>query len=67
SFAIVGRNEAATNNGKGSTENPYIIPRITSEIHIDGKLEESAWQEALVIELPYETWPECSCFSNKKI
>lgn len=56
-FALAGPNEAASNDGKGSTENPYIIPRIASEIHIDGKLEESVWQEALVIELPYETWP----------
>jgi hypothetical protein len=58
-FSIVyaGSNEATKNDSKGSTENPYIIPKTVSEIHIDGKLEEPAWQEALVIELPYETWP----------
>jgi hypothetical protein len=47
SFVYAGRNEASANNGKGSIENPYIIPRITSKIYIDGKLEEPAWQEAL--------------------
>lgn len=56
-FALAAPNEATPNDGKGSTENLYIIPRITSEIRIDGKLEKPAWQEALVIELPYETWP----------
>jgi hypothetical protein len=57
SLAYAGNKEAATNDGKGSIENPYVIPRTTSEINIDGKLEEAAWQEALVIDLPYETWP----------
>ena len=56
-FALAGSKETGANDGKGSIENPYFIPRITSEIRIDGKLEESAWQDALVIELPYETWP----------
>lgn len=57
SFAFTGNKEASADDGKGSIENPYIIPRTVSEIHIDGKLEEAAWQEAVVIDLPYETWP----------
>jgi len=55
--AYAGDKEAATNDGKGTTENPHIIPRTASEINIDGKLDEAAWQEALVIDLPYETYP----------
>jgi hypothetical protein len=46
-FVYAEHNEVASNDGKGSIENPLIIPRITSKIYIDGKLEESAWQEAL--------------------
>jgi hypothetical protein len=35
----------------------YTVRRTTSEIKIDGVLDEKAWSEAVVIKLPYEWWP----------
>ena len=43
--------------GDGTEEFPYEIPEITSQIQIDGVLDEPAWQEALTLELGYETSP----------
>lgn len=57
SLIYASHGEAEPNTGKGAGADPYIIPRIATEIRIDGKLEEPAWQQALVLELPYETWP----------
>jgi len=33
------------------------VPRIEEKIAVDGKLDEAAWQQALVLELPFETEP----------
>ena len=33
------------------------IPRIEAKIAVDGKLDEAAWQQALLLELPFETDP----------
>jgi hypothetical protein len=35
----------------------FEVPRATSEISVDGELDEPAWQEAAVIPLPYEYFP----------
>jgi hypothetical protein len=40
-----------------SAKTPSRIPRTSSTLEIDGKLDEPAWSDALVIELPYEVWP----------
>ncbi len=36
---------------------PQTIPRFDGKITIDGRLDEAAWQQALVLDLPYETDP----------
>jgi hypothetical protein len=43
--------------GSSSNENPYIVSRATSEIRVDGTLDEPAWADALVIPLNYEWLP----------
>lgn len=43
--------------GSGTAKDPYILPHIAAPIKIDGKLEDSEWQNALTLDLPYETWP----------
>jgi len=35
----------------------FEVERATSEIEIDGVLDEAAWEEALVVPLPYEWFP----------
>jgi hypothetical protein len=43
---------------EGRVERPhYQIPRTTSEIVVDGHLDEAAWEDALVITLDYEVMP----------
>lgn len=41
-------------NPDGSRVNPYLVPRATGAIKVDGALEEEAWQSALKLELRYE-------------
>lgn len=43
--------------GTGTAEDPYIVPPARSAIKIDGNPEESAWKDALQLNLPFETWP----------
>jgi hypothetical protein len=43
--------------GTGSQESPYEIPEISSDVRIDGVLDDTVWQDALVLELGYETNP----------
>lgn len=45
------------NRGTGTADDPYIIPRASSDINIDGLLDEEAWANALVLELKYEITP----------
>jgi len=45
------------NQGSGTTEDPYIVPKTNSEITVDAVLDEAAWQHALVLELKYEVRP----------
>lgn len=40
-----------------AVERPYTLSEATSEIKIDGRLDESAWEQAVEIALPYETFP----------
>ncbi len=51
-----GDNDLA-NRGTGSAEDPYIIPETQSAVKVDGKLDDKAWEKALKLDLPYETWP----------
>jgi len=39
------------------TTKPHSVPRATSEVTIDGVLDEQAWQDALSLELKYEIRP----------
>jgi hypothetical protein len=41
----------------GSPEQPYEVTRTTSEITIDGAIDEPAWNDALTLELEYEVQP----------
>lgn len=45
------------NEGSGTAEDPYFVPRTTSEIQIDADLDEEAWEKALLLELLYEVRP----------
>ncbi len=41
----------------GSRDNPHKVTRTTSEIIIDGAIDEPAWDDALSLELEYEVRP----------
>jgi hypothetical protein len=41
----------------GSAKTPHRVPKVHSEIRVDGVLDEAVWQQALVIPLEYETRP----------
>jgi len=43
--------------GADAGKTPRHVPRIDAKIKLDGKLDEQAWTEALVLELQYETSP----------
>ncbi len=43
--------------GTGTAEAPYILPQAITGIKVDGKLDDVAWKNALLLELPFETWP----------
>jgi len=45
------------NQGSGTPEDPFIMPRIEAEITPDGILDEKIWRNALVLELLYEVRP----------
>jgi hypothetical protein len=47
----------ANANGNGTEDAPYVVSRTESEIDVDGVLDESAWENALVLELDYEVQP----------
>jgi hypothetical protein len=44
-------------DGKGTSADPYIVPKASSTIKVDGLLDEQAWKDALVLELNYEVRP----------
>jgi hypothetical protein len=56
-FLSVSLVSSAAPTGDGTPESPYQVPRIDADISVDGILDESAWQRALVLELAYETHP----------
>ncbi len=41
----------------GSAEAPFPVPRKEAAVAIDGRLDENVWQEALQLDLDYETDP----------
>ena len=45
------------NDGSGTVEDPYIVPRTDFGITLDAVLDEEAWQNALILELLYEVMP----------
>src|SRR5690606_38406517 len=36
---------------------PVDVPRIEGKVSVDGRLDEPAWQQALLLDLPVETQP----------
>jgi hypothetical protein len=52
-----GKDIASSNHGSGTAEDPYIVPKIDSEISVDAVLGEEAWEKALILELKYEVRP----------
>jgi hypothetical protein len=55
--AVDTRDGRNPNKGSGTAEDPYLVPRISTDIRIDGNLDEEAWKEALLLELSYEVQP----------
>lgn len=43
--------------GKGTGADPYIIPKTVSAIKINGRMEAKEWDQALHLDILYETWP----------
>ncbi|MBN2565991.1 MAG: carbohydrate binding family 9 domain-containing protein, partial [Candidatus Eisenbacteria bacterium] len=41
----------------GTPEAPYEVPEVVGPVHVDGVLDEGAWDEALALDLVYETSP----------
>jgi hypothetical protein len=54
-LCVLGGNPSAAENGEEKV--PHEIPKATSVVVIDGAIDESAWQEALTLELRYEVMP----------
>jgi hypothetical protein len=52
-----GKEKVHKNEGSGTAENPYFVPRTTSGIEIDAVLDEQAWEEALRLKHFYEVRP----------
>jgi hypothetical protein len=48
---------AGYQNNRGTSDNPYIVPRAQSPIKVDGNLDEPAWTSAVSIPLDYEISP----------
>jgi hypothetical protein len=46
-----------TNQGTGSVEDPYLVPKTESDVRVDAVLDEEAWENALVLELKFEVRP----------
>lgn len=44
-------------NGRGTSDDPYVVPRCDGEMTIDAVLDEPAWDDALVLALNYEVQP----------
>ena len=45
------------NHGRGTSEDPYLVPKASSSIKIDAVLDEEAWKKALLLEIATEVWP----------
>ncbi|MBN2603792.1 MAG: carbohydrate binding family 9 domain-containing protein [Candidatus Thermoplasmatota archaeon] len=45
------------NQGAGTSEDPYIVPKTDIEITVNAVLDETAWSHALKLELNYEVRP----------
>ncbi|MFB0565285.1 MAG: DUF5916 domain-containing protein [Candidatus Aminicenantaceae bacterium] len=52
-----GQDNRQGNHGTGTSEDPYIVPKIESDIKVDAVLGEEAWERALTLELKYEVRP----------
>jgi len=44
-------------SGSGTSEEPYVVPQTDCEMSVDAVLDETAWDHALVLSLPYEVQP----------
>jgi hypothetical protein len=55
--ALGGGKHEGSRLGQGTPEDPYIVPEAAAAIAVDGVLDEEAWESALLLDLPYETWP----------
>ncbi|MFX0198268.1 MAG: carbohydrate binding family 9 domain-containing protein, partial [Candidatus Hodarchaeota archaeon] len=55
--ALGGEKHEGSRLGQGTPEDPYIVPEAATAIAVDGVLNEEAWESALILDLPYETWP----------
>ncbi len=56
-FLAAGASLDAQQDSRPSPPPPVDMPRIEGKIVVDGRLDELAWQQALRLELPFETDP----------
>ena len=54
---VAEKKQPNSHNGDGTLENPYVVPMTSTAVHVDGVLDEEAWEHALVLELPFEFSP----------
>ena len=52
-----GKDNTSRNEGTGTAEDPYVVPKTESGIKVDAVLDEKVWEEALVLGLDYEVRP----------
>jgi hypothetical protein len=57
SIPALSQDSVHINQGTGTIEDPYTVPRTESEIKVDAVLNEAAWESALLLELKYEVRP----------
>ena len=56
-FWCTAKSPAQNTFGSGTAEDPYTVPKTQVEIKVDAVLDESAWDEALILPLLYEVLP----------
>ena len=56
-IALLSATSGAVAQEAVDSKKPHNVPRATSEVTIDGVIEEQAWLDALTLELKYEVRP----------
>lgn len=56
-LVLTARVALTDNDGDGTRENPFHVPECSSGVRVDGVLDDTAWVNALTLELKYEVRP----------